>query len=459
MSELPISKKMKVIKFYLQGDPYDDIAKKAGVAKGSVFNTISDLKEGLFPKVSTIPEEIEQLRELATDIKRNNISPVKAIIGLSVLEWLTAMWIEPGDVEKCHTLLQALSASESDLPAMARSILSIEEVKKSTGMTLGELEAKVTSLRKDAEKLTPISEEVEAKKKELKQLERDRDGLTDKVKELSDREAAPSSSVNKLEVKKVQLRSHAVELEERARAADKQLLDAKKDLKALEKIGMTIEGLNRFTIKLKEIAAHHDIKSGDLYRRLFKELRMLDKGLNLEYKVKEIEAQLEKVRNEITKEQTEKENLHAYLKQLTVEKGNSENQLAHYRKQLANDIAALSEAYKKAMQEISDSLELGIKVNLSEVNKLSDEALRVGKEVGKLEASIESSAWIKPLISMVRGESGLNDYQVRIIGLTVLRSMSLWLNENHGQDFNLYLLKNSIHNAISELEQWKSSTN
>ena len=459
MSELPINKKMKVIKFYLQGDPYDDIGKKAGVAKGSVFNTIQDLKEGLFPEISTIPEEIEQLRELTTDIKRNNLSPVKASIGLSVLERLTAMGIEPRDIEKCHTLLQALSASESDLPAMARSILSIEEVKQNTGMTLQELEAKVASLRKDAEKLAPISEEVEARKKELKQLERDRNGLTGKIKELGDREAVLSSSVNTLEVKEVQLRTHVTELEERARTADKQLLDAKRDLKALDKIGMSLEELNRFTVKLKEMAAYHDIKAEELCSRLFKELRMLHKGLNLEYKVKEIEAQLEKVRNEITKEQTEKENLHAYLKQLTVEKGNLENQLAHYRKQLANDIAALSEAYKKAMQEISDSLELGIKVNLSEVNKLSDEALRVGKEVGKLEASIESSAWIKPLISMVRGESRLNDYQVRIIGLTVLRSMSLWLNENYGQDFNLYLLKNSIHNAISELEQWKSLTN
>jgi len=224
MSELPINKKMKVIKFYLQGDSYDDTAKKAGVAKGSVFNTISDLKEGLFPEISTIPEEIDQFKELAADIKRNNLSPVKASVGLSVLERLTAMGIEPKDIEKCPTLLQALSTSESDLPAMARSVLSIEEVKQSTGMTLEELEAKVVLLRKDAEKLAPISEEVEAKKKKLIQLERDRNVLMGKIKELSDREAALSSSVNTLEVKEVQLRSHVVELEERARAADKQLL-------------------------------------------------------------------------------------------------------------------------------------------------------------------------------------------------------------------------------------------
>jgi chromosome segregation ATPase len=459
MSELPINKKMRVIKLYLQGCSYDDIVNKAGVSKGTVYNVTSDLKEGLFPEISTIPEEIEQLRELATDIKRNNISPVKASIGLSTLERLTAMGMEPATIEKCHTLLQALSTSESDLAAMARSIFAIEEVKQKTGMTLEELEAKVALLRKEAEELAPISEKVEARKKELIQLERDRNTFMVKNKELSDHETALSSSVNTIEVREVQLRSHVAELEERARAADKRLVDARRDLKSLDKIGMSIDELNRFTVKLKEIAAHHDIKPEELYSRLFKELRMLDKGLNLEYKVKETEAQLGKVRNEITKGQTEKESLHAYLKQLTVDKANLETRLAHYRKQLANDITILSEASKRAIGEISDSLKLSIQVSLSEVNKLSEEALRVGKDVGKLEASIESSAWVKPLISMVRGENGLDDYQVRIIGLTILRSMSLWLNEKHGQDFNLGSLKTYISYAISELEKWKSSTN
>ncbi len=458
MQELSVNKKMKIIKLYLQGYSYDEIAKKAGVSKGTVSNVIAALKAGQFPEISTIPEEIEQLRELATDIKRNNISPVKASIGLSALERLTAMGMEPATIEKCHTLLQALSTAESDLPEMARSILAIEEVKQSTGMTLEELEAKMVSLRKEAEELAPISEEVEARKKEIAQLERDHNALMAKSKELNDREAALSNSVNTLEVKEVQLRSHVTELEERANDADKPLLDARRDLKTLDKIGMSIQELNRFTVKLKEIAAHHDIKPGDLCSRLFKELRVLDKGLNLEYKVKETEAQLDKVSNEIAKGQTEKDNLHAYVKQLTVEKANLETRLAHYRKQLANDITTLSEASKKTIKEINDSLKLSIQVSLSEVNKLSEEAVRAGKEVGKLEAGIESLGWVKPLVSMVRGENGLDDYQVRIIGLTVLRSMSLWLNEKYSQDLNLYLLKNSIHNAISELEKWRSLT-
>ena len=54
MSELTANKKMKVIMLYLQGYSYDEIVKKTGVSKGSVFSIISDLKEGLLPEISTI---------------------------------------------------------------------------------------------------------------------------------------------------------------------------------------------------------------------------------------------------------------------------------------------------------------------------------------------------------------------------------------------------------------------
>ena len=109
----------------------------------------------MYPEISTIPEEIEQLRGLAIDIKRNNLSPVQAGIGLSVLERLDAVGIEPADIEKCHTLLQVLPSSETSLSAMAKSILAIEEVKKDTGLTLEELESRAVSLRREAEELAP----------------------------------------------------------------------------------------------------------------------------------------------------------------------------------------------------------------------------------------------------------------------------------------------------------------
>lgn len=456
MQELSTNKKMRIIKLYLAGFSYEEIAKKVGVSKGTVSNVIAALKAGQFPEVSTIPEEIEQLRDLATNIKRNGISPVQANIGLSVLETLTGLGIEPAEVERCHTLLKALSAPDTDVKAMAKSILAIEEVKEKTGLTLQELEAKVISLRKEIERLKPLSVEIENKKEELAQLEDTGNKLKGQIKDLDDHNGSLANSINNLELKESQLASRVADLEERAYAADKQLSEARRDLKTLSKIGMNTEELSKFTAKLKEVAAHHDIKSEDLYRRLLKESRQLDKGLSLESSVRAKRAELKSIEHKITKEQAEQEKLHTSVNQLNSERLKLEAQLAQSRKHLALDINTLSNSSKEAIQEIRDSLKSGVRLSLTEVNKLADEALRVGKEFGRMESNIESFNWIKPLLSMVRGENGLDDYQVRVVGLAVLRAISSWLQENHGQDMNCYWLKGSITNTVSQLERWKS---
>ena len=49
MEKLSIKKRLLVIRLYLQGLSYGEIASKANVAKGSIGNIITDLKAGRFP--------------------------------------------------------------------------------------------------------------------------------------------------------------------------------------------------------------------------------------------------------------------------------------------------------------------------------------------------------------------------------------------------------------------------
>ena len=456
MKELSMSKKMKIIKLYFDGYSYGETANKTGVSKGSVGNLVAALKEGQFPEISSIPEEIEQLRDLANDIKRSGIPVVQATIGLSLLSRLKDIGIEPAVIEKCHTLLQALSSPDNDLKEMAKSVLAIEDVRQENGLTLNELEAKAISLREETRRLEPLSEEVERKEGERAGLESMGHKLNGKIKDLNDRHNSLTNSISSFEIKESKLANRVADLEERAFAADKQLCDARKDLQALSKIGMSIDNLSIFTSKLKDISAHHTIKSDELGNRLFKELRRLDKGLNLESLARMRKAQLAAIDSEIAQKQTTAEELTASVDQLNSNRLKLESQLAESRKHIAQDISALSNASKDAIKDINNCLKSGIENGMSEVHKLTDEALKVGKEVGKLESSIEYYSWIKPLLSIVRGDTGLDSYQVRVIGLTVLRSMSSWLNEIYGQGSNYFLLKSSIESSISELERWKS---
>ena len=78
----------------------------------------------------------------------------------------------------------------------------------------------------------------------------------------------------------------------------------------------------------------------------------------------------------------------------------------------------------------------------------------MGKLVGKLESDIEAMGWIKQVLALANGGTGVEAQQVRLVGLSVLRSMSQWLQgQPNGVD---YLLKLSIDNAIGRLEEWKT---
>ena len=54
MDRLSPKKKVAVVRDYLSGLSYDEIAAKHGVSKGTVSNVVADLKAGRFPEVGDV---------------------------------------------------------------------------------------------------------------------------------------------------------------------------------------------------------------------------------------------------------------------------------------------------------------------------------------------------------------------------------------------------------------------
>ena len=76
MEKLSLKKKLFVIRLYLEGLSYDEIAARASVGKGTVANIITDLKVGRFPEYGDLSEQMELIRELAVDLKRTRLTPI-----------------------------------------------------------------------------------------------------------------------------------------------------------------------------------------------------------------------------------------------------------------------------------------------------------------------------------------------------------------------------------------------
>jgi len=64
VKELTVTKKLKVVKLFLTGLSYDDIAQQSGIAKGSVVNIVNEFREGGLPLPPGMTEYIDELRKL-----------------------------------------------------------------------------------------------------------------------------------------------------------------------------------------------------------------------------------------------------------------------------------------------------------------------------------------------------------------------------------------------------------
>jgi len=243
MEKLSLKKKLIIIRLYMEGLSYNEIATKASISKGTVANVVSELKAGLFPEFGDLAEQLELLRELAIGLKRTRLTPVKAAVGVSVLSRLQELGVELGEIEGLSALYRTLTTEGTDIQSFMRVALSLEEVRKRTGFSIDELEMKVSGLEESANRLEPLAKEVADYESQLTELNAQSESLVEEVSELKERHEILEENVRDKEQRETELSNRVRDLEDRAQIADEQLTAARKDLKMLSGIGMSLDNL------------------------------------------------------------------------------------------------------------------------------------------------------------------------------------------------------------------------
>ena len=455
MEKLSLKKKLLIIRLYTEGLSYGDIANKAGVGKGTVANVITELKAGRFPEFGDLPEQLELIRELAVDLKRARLIPVQAAVGVMVLSRLQELGVEPGEIEGFSALCRTLNADGIDIPFFIRAALAFEEQRERTGLSVEELEAKVRGLEESVSRLEPLAKEVADREAQLTELNAQSESLAEEVSELEKHSNVLQDKVRDKEQRETELSNRVRELEDRSQNADERLITARKDLKILSGIGMSPDNLSAFAQRLKVIAQRHSIKSGALCSRLMDELEQLDEGLGLETIMKTKKQELRRIEDTILKTKEESTALTSTNDKLRQERSSLRAALLEERRHIVKDIKAINTTAISMITKLKQDLGTGVRESIIEVNKLRNQALRLGKELGQFNEMIESNKWLKGLQALVKGDEEVEPAQVRVIGITVMRSMLTWL-DHHAQDSGVpYVLRPSITSLIGELERWK----
>ena len=76
--EIAQSRRLEVVKLYFEGLAYDDIAKKTGVAKGSVAAMVEALRVGEFPQFEQVTDLVNELRELTVGLRKAGLGITEA---------------------------------------------------------------------------------------------------------------------------------------------------------------------------------------------------------------------------------------------------------------------------------------------------------------------------------------------------------------------------------------------
>jgi predicted nucleic acid-binding Zn-ribbon protein len=454
MEKLPTKKRIAIVRQYLSGSTYDDMAARDGVSKGTVANVVNELKAGRFPEAADVSEDIELLRELSLELKRSKLSPGQCATGLILLNRISECGLEPADIGRWPMILKSVR-NEDEAQEFVRLVYSIQEVQQRTGLSLDALDDKVHELERKAADLEPVSRQYEDYRKQLAELAGRREELASSVNSLEEKYKLLNPRVKDLE-KREQTLSHRIEdMEPKAQKAETTLSTLNKEKQKLQDIGLSFEKLAGFNDRLQVIAQHHAIEPAELSSRLLHELETLDKVLELEALIQSRQQELDKIEQAVAGVQKELKTAKAVVGNLTQEKTDLEASIKETRERVSKEIGKLIPVAKETINRLGNELQRGNEEALAEVRRLRDEALEVGKEVGRYQGILEVNQWLNELLALVHGEESIEGKRVRAIALSVLRGVVAWLKRYESDDIGMSTISLTIDNLIKELEQWK----
>lgn len=454
MEKLSTKKRLAIIRDYLSGLSYGEIAVKNGISKGTVANVVTDLKSGKVPEAADVVEHIELLRELALDLRRSNLTPGQCATGLAVLKRINECGLDPADIDRWTLILKA-AGSQEESQELVRTIYSIQEVRKRTGFGFDELDNKVHELEKKAADLEPVSRQCAEYEKQLAVLIKQRGNLTGAVANLGEKYKFLNPLVKDLEERNKSLSNSIKNMEMRVEKAEAILSTLNKERQGLLEIGLSIEGLAEFNQRVQFIAQSRDITPEELRNRLLQELEQLDQVVRLEALVQRLKNELEGQDQAIAQAKRERETLNTVVSGLKQEKANLEAGIKGTRDKVSREIAGIIPVTKSTINQFTEELRLGHKQALEDVRRLRDETLEVGKELGRFEGILQANQWLSDLGALVRGDESIDAKRVRVMILLVLRGAVVWLTHNKNGNLGFSTLSYHIENLVKEAEQWK----
>lgn len=302
MKELTENKKLEVLKLFLEGYSYEDIASNCDVAKGTVVNVVNDLRSGRFPEFSEISDLVDSLRQISIELKRNNAGVSEALLGLAFFSRLDGMGVKPPDVWTWTEMCRSLTSPEANQEEFMTAALEIFRLKQETGESYPELAARCSEIRTEVERLQSDVKQLRNEKKELestdatlaedqKKIIKEKEGLQRDIGQLSSKHEQLRQEVTELDNKHSLLSDEIKELETTVE-------DLRPEVNKLEGLGFSKSELMTLRVELEEMASSQHLMPEALKTKFFQDLVEYGAIIGFDKKKEELEREVATLRTQ-----------------------------------------------------------------------------------------------------------------------------------------------------------------
>lgn len=167
MKPITLNIKTKVVKLFLGGYSYDEIAQQVGIAKGSVVNIIDEFREGSLPLPPGMTEYVDELRHLVVDLKKHQTSVSQAKSYLKLHARLQDMGVNSEEVEQWLDVCQSIASPTASNAQFVKAALELAELESMNGSSY---ESLLDDYQEKAKTLQKLDAGIEKRSAELDQV-------------------------------------------------------------------------------------------------------------------------------------------------------------------------------------------------------------------------------------------------------------------------------------------------
>jgi hypothetical protein len=340
MKSIGMKTKAMVVKLFLEGESYDDIAQQVGIAKGSVVNIIEEFRDGVLQVPAGLTGYVDLLRKLAVDLRKNHTTVEQAMSCHKLETRIKAKGVSGEKLEQWLDVVESIAKPGVSNEDFVQAALELAEATAKSGK--GYTAIVQDCVEKQAVS-TKLDSEIDKKKKEDALLDQEHESKvrkhTSELKIITD---AAETAQATFESQKQNLAQQTEELMYQKNLTFASVNTASAILNTeLGKVGLDKEGIHQVTVNIAKAGSLtvYNKNLEDKKRKLEAEIQeRVEKKEALGDKAEKLQMKIKKGEMVIVGQEYKRDQLEAEIKAMVPE-------LEELKKSIKEDEATIYQAH------------------------------------------------------------------------------------------------------------------